>query len=231
MFRLSRCTEGTDNNHPAPPGGISAPSTPRWTRPESDSRSPRVTRSRLVSVLIVAVVVVAAILAAVTAKPAHSLPGFRTTCDGSGCHAGTPAGTVTAIPSTTTPAAGATYNVAITIGLTSSGNTGYRITYPNTTTPDGGCAGRCQRKHFTDAGHDGPQRARHLHLHGLGREGRAERRPGRQRTPSPCPTPPRRRPCSARSRRSAASPAAASRSPAPTSAPPAPSASAAPPPP
>ena len=92
-------------------------------------------KPRLVLTLIVAAVVVTAILAAVTANSAHSLPGFRTTCDGSGCHALTSAGTVTAIPSTTTPAAGASYNVAINIGLTSSGNTGYRITYPNTTAP------------------------------------------------------------------------------------------------
>jgi hypothetical protein len=94
-----------------------------------------VKKPRLVLTLIVAAVVVTAILAAVTANSAHSLPGFRTTCDGSGCHTLTSAGTVTAIPSTTTPAAGASYNVAINIGLTSSGNTGYRITYPNTTAP------------------------------------------------------------------------------------------------
>ena len=34
---------------------------------------------------------------------------------------------MTATPSTSTPAAGAAYTVAISIGLTSSGNTGYHV--------------------------------------------------------------------------------------------------------
>jgi hypothetical protein len=57
-----------------------------------------VTKFRLVPTLIVAAVVLAAIFAAVTAKPAHSLPSFSGACSASGCHTGTPSGTVTVTP-------------------------------------------------------------------------------------------------------------------------------------
>ena len=93
------------------------------------------TRFRLVPIFIVALVVVAATYAAVTAKPAHSLPSFSGACNASGCHTGTPSGTVTVTPSTTSPAAGATYSVNINIGLTSGGDTGYRITNTSASTP------------------------------------------------------------------------------------------------
>ena len=83
-------------------------------------------RSRLVPTLIVAAMLVAVVFAAVTAKPADSTPRARVCTD---CHPAAPAGaTVSATPSTATPAAGATYSVTINLaGLTASGDTGYWI--------------------------------------------------------------------------------------------------------
>ena len=82
-------------------------------------------RFRLVSTLIVLAVVITAVLAAVVTSPASSTPAKNSVC--TTCHSGTPSGTVTAVSSTTAPAAGATYTVAISIGLTASGSTGYHI--------------------------------------------------------------------------------------------------------
>lgn len=84
-------------------------------------------RSRLVPTLIVMFVLAAAVVAAVTAKPVSSYPSKADTC--TKCHPAAPAGTsVSATPSTTTPAPGATYTVTIDLsGLTSSGDTGYWI--------------------------------------------------------------------------------------------------------
>jgi IPT/TIG domain len=82
-------------------------------------------RYRLVAPLAVLVIVAAAILAAVLSGPAAAQPNRNTVC--TTCHSGTASGTVTAVPSTSTPAAGASYTVAVTIGLTSSGSTGYHI--------------------------------------------------------------------------------------------------------
>ncbi len=81
-------------------------------------------RYRYASALLVLVIAGAA-LAAVIAGPADASPSQTKVC--TGCHSGAPSGTVTATPSTATPAAGAAYTVAINIGLASSGNTGYHI--------------------------------------------------------------------------------------------------------
>ena len=82
-------------------------------------------RLRLVPILVVVAIIAAAVFAAVTASPANSFPNKAQAC--TSCHSGAPSGAVTAAPSTTTPAAGATYTVAIKIGLTASGSTGYHI--------------------------------------------------------------------------------------------------------
>ena len=73
---------------------------------------------------LLALVIVAA-LAVVTAGAASATPSKSTPC--TSCHTGAASGAVTAAPSTSTPAAGAAYTVAISIGLASSGNTGYHI--------------------------------------------------------------------------------------------------------
>ncbi len=82
-------------------------------------------RIRNTSTFVVLVIAAAALLAAAVAGSASATPSRNTVC--TDCHSGTASGTVTATPSTTTPAAGAAYTVAISIGLTSSGNTGYHI--------------------------------------------------------------------------------------------------------
>ena len=61
---------------------------------------------------------------AVTPRAAAT-PDKQKVC--SSCHSGTPSGTVTAVPSSATLAPGANYSVAISIGLSSSGKTGYWI--------------------------------------------------------------------------------------------------------
>ena len=85
-------------------------------------------RPRFVAIVAVAVIFTAVALAATTAKPAQGYPSRATAC--SPCHPGAPGGTsVSATPSTTTPAAGATYTVTVSMsGLTASGDTGYWIT-------------------------------------------------------------------------------------------------------
>jgi hypothetical protein len=81
-------------------------------------------RYRYASALLV-LMIAAAALAAVIAGPADASPSQTRAC--TGCHSGAASGTVTATPSTTTPAAGAAYTVAINVGLASSGNTGYHV--------------------------------------------------------------------------------------------------------
>ena len=77
----------------------------------------------VVLILILALTSLAAL--AVAVAPAGATPSTSTTC--TSCHSGTASGTVTAVPSTATPAPGATYSVAIDIGLTASGKTGYHV--------------------------------------------------------------------------------------------------------
>ena len=84
------------------------------------------TRTRFVSILTaVALVALAVVLGAVSAAPANAFPSKQQTC--SNCHSGTPIGTVSATPSTATPAPGAAYTVDISNGLSASGQTGYWI--------------------------------------------------------------------------------------------------------
>ena len=85
-------------------------------------------RLRLVPTLAVAAVAAAALFAAVSAKQAEGFPSRKAAC--TNCHPAAPIGaTVSATPSTTTPAAGGTYTVSISLaGLTSTGDTGYWIT-------------------------------------------------------------------------------------------------------
>jgi hypothetical protein len=85
-------------------------------------------RSRLLPIVTISAVLAAIVFAAVTATPAESYPSRQQAC--TTCHPGAPGGTsVSATPSTTTPAAGATYNVTVDLsGLTASGDTGYWIT-------------------------------------------------------------------------------------------------------
>jgi hypothetical protein len=82
-------------------------------------------RFRHATTLAVLVIVAAAVLAAAVTGPAIAQPTRNSTC--SSCHSGAASGAVTATPSTSTPAAGASYTVAINIGLTASGDTGYHI--------------------------------------------------------------------------------------------------------
>ena len=85
-------------------------------------------RSRFVPILTIAAILAAVVFAAVVAKPAESYPLRATTC--TSCHPAAPAGiSVSATPSTATPAVGATYTVTVNlVDLTSSGDTGYWIT-------------------------------------------------------------------------------------------------------
>jgi len=93
-------------------------------------KKPRLTLTIATAAVLVAVAVV---FATVSAKPADAFPNKTTAC--TSCHSGTPSGTVTAVPSTTSPATGAAYTVAIDIGLSSSGQTGYRIVNADAATP------------------------------------------------------------------------------------------------
>jgi hypothetical protein len=92
-------------------------------------------RIRLVVAAGIAGVVVAAVVGVVAARPATAEPSYSKTCNTSGCHTGTPVGSVSAIPDTATPAPGATYHVAISVGLGASGNAGYRLYNDNAATP------------------------------------------------------------------------------------------------
>ena len=85
-------------------------------------------RLRLVTILVAVVLAAAIVIAGVTANPVNGFPSRAQAC--TNCHNAAPASaTVSASPSTSTPAAGATYSVAITLaGLTASGDTGYWIT-------------------------------------------------------------------------------------------------------
>jgi hypothetical protein len=74
-------------------------------------------------------------LAVAVANPASARPGYGATCNTSGCHTATPVGSVAAVPSTTTPTAGQAYTVNVTVGLSSSGQSGFRISSGASGTP------------------------------------------------------------------------------------------------
>lgn len=82
-------------------------------------------RLRLHFIILTFAMALAAAFGAI-AQPAAASPSIQTPCGG--CHSMTPMGTVTATPSTTTPAPGASYTVDIAINLTAAGTTGYWIT-------------------------------------------------------------------------------------------------------
>jgi len=82
-------------------------------------------RIRHTSVLVVLAIAAATIVAVAIAGSAGATPSKPTVC--TNCHSGTASGAVTATPSTSTPAAGAAYTVAIGIGLAATGNTGYHV--------------------------------------------------------------------------------------------------------
>ena len=125
-------------------------------------------RSRFVPIMAIAAILAAVVFAAVTAKPAESYPSRQQAC--AGCHPALRAATsVSATPSTTAPAAGATYNVTVNMaGLTSSGDTGYWITNASGTpavSVYGGAVGTNQTS-YTQA-MTGPRYRRHLHVYGV----------------------------------------------------------------
>ena len=82
-------------------------------------------RLALSAVLVLILTLTSLIALAVAVAPAGATPSRTSTC--TSCHSGAASGTVTSVPSTATPAPGATYTVAIDIGLTASGKTGYHI--------------------------------------------------------------------------------------------------------
>jgi hypothetical protein len=73
----------------------------------------------------VAALAIALAFAVVAARPVQATPDKSIPC--TSCHTGAATGSVTAVPSTTTPAPGTTYTVAINVGLGTSGRTGYHI--------------------------------------------------------------------------------------------------------
>jgi len=84
-------------------------------------------------------IVAAAMVAAVGARPAEALPGYKRVC--SNCHTSAPSGTVTATPSKTTLTPGEAYTVSVAVNLSSSGKTGYWIVNNDAGTPNPNLAG------------------------------------------------------------------------------------------
>jgi len=90
----------------------------------------RIYRLRAMSLPKIAVLAtgLAAAVLAITISPqvAHAFPSRAANC--ANCHTGSTSATTTATPSTTTPVAGATYTVAITLAANpTGGNSGYAI--------------------------------------------------------------------------------------------------------
>ena len=99
----------------------------------------RLKRMSIPKIAVLATGLTAAVLAAtISPPPAQALPGFGTTCATSSCH--TAGGSVTATPSTTTPASGAAYTVAIVLTNAASGNSGYNISLAGVSITTGGPA-------------------------------------------------------------------------------------------
>lgn len=89
-------------------------------------------KSRGIALIVIVVLATAALLyATLTASPVGANPSKQRTCGVSGCHSGTPSGSVTAKPSKTGLAKHGTYTVTITIKLGSTGKTGYWIARSN----------------------------------------------------------------------------------------------------
>jgi carboxypeptidase N regulatory subunit len=81
--------------------------------------------------------IAALLVATVGPAPAQATPSQGITC--AGCHTGA-GGSVTATPSTLTPAAGAAFTVAINITSTATGNAGYNLSLAGTSVTTGGPA-------------------------------------------------------------------------------------------
>ena len=94
-------------------------------------------RMSIPKIAVLATGLTAAVLAAtISPMPAQAEPSFGVTCIG--CH--TAGGSVTATPSTTTPAAGAAYTVAIVLTNAGTGNSGYNISLAGASITTGGPA-------------------------------------------------------------------------------------------
>lgn len=92
------------------------------------------TKRKYLSAIIALGAVAAAVAFGVAgAKPAAALPNYSPPC--STCHAGPASGSVSAVPSTTTPTANQAYTVDVTVALGASGGAGYRIMSGNASTP------------------------------------------------------------------------------------------------
>jgi hypothetical protein len=78
----------------------------------------------------------AILVATISPQAAQALPTFGVTC--TTCHAA--GGSVTAIPSNATPAAGAAYTVAIALTNTATGNSGFNISLAGVSVTTGGPA-------------------------------------------------------------------------------------------
>jgi PKD repeat protein len=80
----------------------------------------------------------AVLVATINPPPAQARPSYGTTCSTSGCHIA--GGSVTATPSSATPAPGAAYTVAIVLTNTATGNSGYNISLAGVSILTGGPA-------------------------------------------------------------------------------------------
>jgi hypothetical protein len=96
-------------------------------------------RIAIVTVALAGAIAAAGLLAVVAAKPAAALPSYKSSC--AYCHSVAPVGTVSAAPSTTTPAAGATYTVSVSVDLGATGKAGYWIVNNDAATPNPNLAG------------------------------------------------------------------------------------------
>ena len=138
----------------------------------------RRTSFHLAAAFSVAAAAVGLAVAVVGAKPAQALPTYKSTC--TGCHYATPSGTVTATPSKPSLSPGEAYSVQVAVGLTACGQAGYWIS-SNDASDSRSEHHRWSRHLAALRQHDGPLRRRHLHVQGLGRQGK----PGSGRRPPP----------------------------------------------
>jgi hypothetical protein len=106
-----------------------------FPNPKSGESVTRRTSFHFVAAFGVAAAAIALTVAVVGAKPAQALPNFSATCNTSGCHTATPVGSVAAVPSKPTLSPNEAYSVAVTVGLSSSGNAGFHISSNDAATP------------------------------------------------------------------------------------------------
>jgi len=96
-------------------------------QPPSEERTGLRKRITVITGVIAGIVAAAAVFGAVATRPAQALPSssYKGAC--SNCHSATATGSVSAVPSKTTLAAGEKYTVSVTIPFTNTGNYGARI--------------------------------------------------------------------------------------------------------